>query len=327
MAGRAVMEEVSLAGMPATLARPVHRGPWPTLVFVNGVTARGRRHPTVRQLAETLARIGHRVVVPDPPGLSQGALSLDMLAALRDATLTLADDAGCGGSRIGLLGVSVGATMALLVAEQPATADRISIVGALAPCTDFANAARLATTATQIRDGRLVVYRSGPLLRLVAARSLLAALPAGRERALLEGVLPTVDAAGVDPLEGLGRIDEARLSDPARRVLALLTNRLPERFDELYAALPAGYRSGIEQLSPLIGAARLQAPVELAIGPGDTYFPLEEAYALARAATTVRVTVTRALAHADTHIGRAGLADLARIDGFLVRILRATAEG
>src|SRR5262249_7298111 len=69
------LDEVELAGVAATLARPADEpGPWPALVFVNGVTARGRAHPAVRQLACALARAGHCVLVPDPPGLAGGVL-------------------------------------------------------------------------------------------------------------------------------------------------------------------------------------------------------------------------------------------------------------
>ena len=55
-------------------------------------------------------------------------------------------------------------------------------------------------------------------------------------------------------------------------------------------------RLGIERLSPVRFADRLQAPVEILADPRDKYFPLEHTLALARASPLVRVTVTTASA-------------------------------
>lgn len=47
-----------VAGVPTTVYRPGGGHSWPALVFLNGVTARGRHHPEVEQLAGALARVG-----------------------------------------------------------------------------------------------------------------------------------------------------------------------------------------------------------------------------------------------------------------------------
>jgi hypothetical protein len=43
------LEEILVAGVPTALARPGRARPCAMLVFVNGVTAQGRRHPDVQR--------------------------------------------------------------------------------------------------------------------------------------------------------------------------------------------------------------------------------------------------------------------------------------
>src|SRR5919204_3287197 len=76
------IEEMRVAGLPATVVRPGEgNGPWPAVVFVNGATRRGRHHPKVQRLARGLARAGFLAVVPDLPGLSLGAITPATTAA------------------------------------------------------------------------------------------------------------------------------------------------------------------------------------------------------------------------------------------------------
>jgi pimeloyl-ACP methyl ester carboxylesterase len=319
------VSDAAVAGIPATVARPVRGSAWPTVVFANGVTARGRFHPAVRRLAESLAAAGLRVVVPDPPGLATGALSVAMADGLAAVVADLAGDGAAAGGTVGLLGVSVGGTMALLVAEDMRVADRVSIVGALAPCTDLPNGIRLATTGVQLRRGRLVAYWPGPLMAMVAARSLLTALPAGAERERLLAAVPAVSDGGdpAEPLTALFQTARSGVSAAAESAVALLANHDPTRFDRLYGALPAGVRDQLDRLSPIRGAAALSCPVELAIGPHDTYFPVAEALDLARESPRVRVTVTPVLAHADSDLRRAGAGELLELHRLALRILRS----
>lgn len=325
--GAATVSEIVIADVPATIARPAGRGPRPALVLCNGVTRRGRHHPAVRRFAHALARAGHLVVVPDPPGLALGELGDPTVRALVAVCAAVAGRPDCRGGRVGLLGVSTGTTLALLVAEDPGMADRVSIVAGTAPLTDLANTVRLATTNVYRDGGGLHSYRPAPFLPLVISRSLVAGLPAGTDRELLRSTLAAVDDDDPDPLVSLRALRAETLGATARAVLELLVNTDPDRFDDLYTALPEPIRAGIDRLSPVVGAARLRAPVELASAPRDKYFPLAESRALARAATGTRVTVTVSamLGHSGPDLSLASLADFARIDAFGVRVLRAAA--
>ena len=109
----------------------------------------------------------------------------------------------------------------------------------------------------------------------------------------------------------------------ARTALALLANRDPERFGELYAALPDAVHRFVDELSPLRVGRDVRAPVEIVVPPSDVYFPLGEARALAAALPYARLTVTRTLDHTRPQLSRAALGDFVAFDGFVMRGLRA----
>jgi len=185
------------------------------------------------------------------------------LPRVRDGEVTpatidaLVSVAGAAGPRIALIGASTGAGLAILAAGDPRIANRVTAVAAIGPFASLRNVLQLATTGHY--EDRL--YPAAPLLARAATRSLSASAP----------------------------------GDPA--VPALLANRDPVRFDELYDALDPETRALVSELSPLARIGDVLAPVELASSPADPFFPVEESRALAAAGSDVRLTVTRALLH------------------------------
>ena len=309
------VEETVVGGAPSTVVRPGRgRGPWPAIVFVNGATREGRHHPKVERLARGLARAGFLVVVPDLPGLREGEITpvtADATARVAEAT---ADRPDARRERVGFYGVSVGASLALLAAERPELASRVTVVGGEAPWTDLGRIVRLATTGDY--NGR--PYVTDPYASLAIARSLAAGLPPSPGRSRLVRQLEAVPDDDPEPLAGL---HPDAYQDGPRTLVELLLNRDPGRFDALYARLPTRVRRSVETLSPLQLADRLTAPVELASSPHDKYFPPAESQALAHAAPRVHVTVTSTFDHAVPHPSLGDLRDFLRFDGFVVRFL------
>ena len=165
--------------------------------------------------------------------------------------------AGAASPRVALIGASTGAGLAILAAGDPRLASRVTAVAAIGPFASLRNLLQLATTG-YYGDRP---YATAPLLARAAVRSLAASAP----------------------------------DDSA--VPALLANRNPRRFDELYDALALETRALVWELSPLARVGDVMAPVELASSPHDPFFPVEESRALAIAGRDVRLTVTRALVH------------------------------
>jgi pimeloyl-ACP methyl ester carboxylesterase len=316
------VEDTVFAGEPSLVAKPASEGPWPALLFVNGTTPEGRTLPEVQNLARGLARAGYLVVVPDLPGLRRDEITDETLSSTLETARAVADRSDVRDGRVGLIGVSTGATLAILAAQNPEVGDRVSVVAGIAPYTDIRTVLNVATTDHYREGEEYVPYDADPFLSYVIARSMIAALPPGEDREKLRGELNQVDRQDPDPLAGLRVRTTDNLSPEARSIVELLANEDPQRFDELYATLPSEIRAKMERLSPLAGDEQVEAPMELASGPRDKYFPVSESFAINSIAPESRVTVTEALDHAEPRFSLWDIPAFVRLDGFVVRSLR-----
>src|SRR5918998_3161719 len=292
--------QARVAGNPSLVVRPAGEGSWPAIFLVNGTVPEGRKLPEVRNLAEGFARAGYLVVVPDLPGLTEDAITPQTADATTQVAREISERSAVEDGKVALVGVSTGATLALLAAEDPALRGKVSLVAGVAPYSNIKTVLNVATTGHYRRPGgELVRYEAAPFLSYVVANSLVATLPPGEDERTLSEELERVGRESPDPLSGLRARRTDDLGPGARSVVGLLANRDPERFDALYADLPEEVRHDLEVLSPLAGTGRIRVPVELATGPQDRYFPASESYGLKRVAPQRRVTVTRALDHAE----------------------------
>lgn len=321
------VEETVVAGNPTTLARPPGDGPWPTIVFVNGATEEGRFQADVQRLARGLARAGYQVLVPDLPGLLRGELTDVTLQEVVDIATEAAGREDARKGRVGLIGVSVGGSLALVAAEDPALAGRVSVVVAIAPYAALPNVIRLATTGYYLDGAKLKPYPADPFVGLVVARSTISAMAPGPDRTRLTGAISGVDKDDPDPLSRLRSLGDGNLGAEGTAVLRLLANTHPTIFDGLYAELPEAVRDRIEHLSPLIGVSQLRVPIELVTAPKDKYFPVAESEAIVRAAPRANLTVTQA---SGTHViptpSLTHPIALLQFDGFAVRALKAARD-
>jgi pimeloyl-ACP methyl ester carboxylesterase len=321
--------EETVAGNPALVARPAGEGPWPAVFFVNGTVPEGRKLPEARRLAEGFARAGYLVVLPDLPGLMEDRITPKTVDETAEVARAVAGRPDAAGGEVSMVGISTGATLALLAAERPAAGDRVSLVAGVAPYSDIRTILNVATTGRYgTADGSFARHDADPFLSYVVARSMIAALPPGPDRRALSAEMEAVGREHPDPLGGL-RLRETQDLDPdAAAVVALLANRDPARFDGLYSDLPEGVRADLEALSPLAGTGKIGAPVEVATGPNDRYFPASESRNLDAVAPDLRVTVTPAIDHAELHVSPQDATAFAGFDAFVVRALReARLEG
>ena len=192
---------------------------------------------------------------------------------------------------------------------------------------------RLATTGRYLEDGRLLPYPAKPFLGLVIARSLLALLPASRDRDQLLNKLLRMGESTPDPLSLFRKLAPGKVAASVRPLVRLLGNQNADRFYDLYDALSPALRGEVRRLSPLFEAGRLRAPVYIASAPEDKYFPLSQTRELAAAAThsKVSLTVTSTLHHAIPSVSLLGprrpaplqLLDGAEPTGGLARLARS----
>ena len=315
--------EATVAGNPALIARPAGDGPWPAVFFVNGTVPEGKKLPEARRLAGGFARAGYLVVLPDLPGLREDRITPETVAETAEVARAVSDRPDAAGGDVSMVGISTGATLALLAAERPDARGRVSLVAGVAPYSDIRTVLNVATTgAYEAREGAFVRHEADPFLSYVVARSVISALPPGEDRRRLSAEITAVGREAPNPLGGLRLRRPEGLGPAAAAVLALLANRDPARLDGLYANLPEGVKRDLEALSPLAGTGRIKAPVEVATGPEDKYFPASESRNLDAIAPDLRVTVTPAIDHAELNASPENAASFATFDAFVVRTLR-----
>lgn len=317
------LEEELVAGMPTTVVRPASKPPWPALVFANGATSEGRKHPLVRRLAWGFGWAGFLTYIPDLPGVALGELTGESLDSAVSVTSEAAGSPEARGGRVALAGISTGATLSLLTAATPELAARVSAVAVVAPFTDLERVIMLATTGLYPGADGLERYTPPPYLLVALTRSLAATLPPGPARDELCAELRALDGNSTSPLEPFFRRSPEQLGPEGVAVRALLANDDPARFDELFGAAPAAMRDAVERLSPVRTAGGLQAPTGILSAPRDNYFPLDEALAITKIAPRARVTVTSVLGHATPKLSVRNLGGLVALDRFIVRSLAA----
>jgi hypothetical protein len=288
------VSDTTIAGTPVTIARPAGRGPWPTMIFITGADPKGRHEAHVTRLAQGLARAGIVAIVPDLPGLADAKVTADTLEAGSDLVTEASERASTKDDEVSIASVSTGASIALLIAENDQVVEHINSITAIAPFADLRQALLMMTTGKYRRlDGSFTAYKTDPYLKRAIKQSLVENL------------------AGLEPPQ----------------LTALLDNTDPERFDELYKALPEPVTNAIDQLSPLANAHKLKhVHVEIATSTHDKYFPADESRALAHALPDARLTVTDALDHAIPELSGDSISDLAALDAFLMRAVRHTMD-
>ncbi len=324
VAGTVREADTSVGGLPAFVYRPGRGpGPWPAVILFPGVTRRGRTHPALRAIGRGLAAAGRLAIVAEPEGLARGELTPAATRQARAAVEAVTARRDVTGGRASLVGVSGGATLALLAAADRNLRDRVSLVVALAPLGDVSEAIRYITTDVRRNGDMLMPFASGDFFRLVIARSVISCLEPGEDRTALRTHLLALEDYGTEPLFGLRTWSRDELDEPARAALALLSNEAPDRFDELFAALPESLRAAVDALSPLSVAREITAPVELVVARADKYIPLDDAVSFAETCPTARLTILESLTHVVPTVSPTALRDLVRLDGVLVRLLAA----
>jgi len=250
------------------------------MVLVLGVNNVGRDYPAVMRFADAMARSGVAVLVPDSAALLAGTLNPDETGGVVDAFRLLASRPEVDPQRVGLVGLSVGGSLALLAAGDPRIATQVRWVNAFGAYADAGQyLAEVAAHAMSI-DGRTVAWSPSALTRQTFACLLANLVPDAADRALVTGAMEALVDSG--RLPALDPALAARLSSPeARAVYALLTAGSLERAQELVDALPAPVRDLLSGLSPIDHLAAIRADVFLMYDTADSYVPYGQSVELA----------------------------------------------
>lgn len=249
------------------------------VVLIFGVNSVGRGHAAVVRMSQALARTGIAVFVPDSATLTAGRLDPVEIGGVVRAFQTFRARPEVDPARVGMVGFSVGGSLALLAASDPRVAEEISFVNAFGAYGDAPGyLASLASHAYEL-NGRSVAWPPTELAREVYSRLVLEQLDSQGDRQLLAGLVEAAAESGerlvADPALG------ARLSPTGRAVYELVTAT------DLAAARKAVMRLAprshelLDALSPLRHLAELRTDVYLMHERDDFHVPFVESRRLA----------------------------------------------
>ncbi|MDQ4034568.1 MAG: acetylxylan esterase [Chloroflexota bacterium] len=253
------------------------------MLLVFGVNNLGRNHPAIERVADGLARTGVAVLVPDSRTLLEGRLEIGEVDGVVRAFQLLAARPEVDRKRIGIVGFSVGGSLALLAAVDRRIAERISWVNAFGAFADaISYLAAVSAHAYRGPDGTAVSWTPTPLAREVYLRFLLDQVPDPLDRRQLEAAFGDAILAADRPAPNPA-LRVSLETDAARTIHDLLTAPSLAAAESAIRSLPAGALAFIDAISPVHHLAGMRAQVHLMHETEDHHVPYVESRELATA--------------------------------------------
>jgi dienelactone hydrolase len=253
------------------------------ILLVFGVNNLGRNHPAIVRVADALARTGVAVLVPDSRTLLEGRLEVGEIDGVVDAFRLLATRPEVDRERLGIVGFSVGGSLALLAARDPAIAEQVRWVNAFGAFADAETyLASVASHAHREDAGAEVSWTPTPLAREVFLHFLLDQVSDPDDRAALEAAFADAILAGDRPESDVD-LRASLDSGAARTVHDLLTVTSLDGARRVIGELPAESLAFIDAISPARHLSGLAADVYLMHETEDHHVPYVESRRLASA--------------------------------------------
>ena len=250
------------------------------MVLVLGINNVGRGYPAVGRFADAMARSGVAVLVPDSAALLAGNLDAEDTGGVVDAFRLLASWPEVDPHRVGLVGLSVGGSLALLAAGDPRIAGDVRWVNAFGAYADAGEYLADVATHAMTVNGTTTSWDPSGLTRQVFGRLVLDLVPDASDREALTAAMQKPVESG--HLPALDPALAARLTSPeARAVYTVLTAGTLARAREIVDALPASITDRLARLSPVRHLAAVRADVFLMYDTGDAYVPYGQSLELA----------------------------------------------
>jgi len=253
------------------------------MLLVLGVNNVGRNHPVVERVADGLARTGVAVLVPDSRTLLEGRLEVGEIDGVVQAFQLLAARPEVDRDRVGIVGFSVGGSLALLAARDPRIASQVRWVNAFGAFADARTyLAAVSARAYQGPDGEAVPWTPSPLAREVYLAFVLDQVVDSDDRGALEAAFADAVLAGERPPPAAA-LRRSLATDAARAVHDLLTASSLDEARTAIDGLPSASRRFIDAISPVRHLDGLEARVYLMHETEDRHVPFVETRRLADA--------------------------------------------
>jgi dienelactone hydrolase len=253
------------------------------MLLVFGVNNLGRNHPSIERVADGLARSGVAVLVPDSRTLLGGRLELEEIDGVVRAFQTLAARPEVDRERMGIVGFSVGGSLALLAAGDARISEEVAWVNAFGAYADARTyLASVASHSYTDGGGRSVAWQPTPLALEVFLRFALEQVSDDGDRTALEAAYAEDVLAGIAP-SPRAEVRSALGSEAGRAIHDLLTAATSAEAVGAIERLPSSSLAFIDAISPVRHVGDLRADVYLMHEVEDHHVPVVESRALADA--------------------------------------------
>ncbi|MDP8922664.1 MAG: acetylxylan esterase [Chloroflexota bacterium] len=246
------------------------------LILILGARPLDRDEPTLVRFAEGLSRAGAAVMIPASSALATGrVLPEEVDAVVRAVELLRARD-DVDPDRIGILGFSVGGSVAVVAAGDPRLAGRLAFVNAFGSYSDSRDLVRAVATRSLAYAGIDEPWEPHPLTVWVLARQLADTLPDPTDREILDRIYLQEDATARDEVD--------RMTPVGRAALGLLDGLPPAEAEVALAMLPEATQERLRGISPSLALDRVTARLFIMHDLGDHFIPYTESRRMAQQA-------------------------------------------
>jgi acetyl esterase/lipase len=260
----------------ADLYRPSDGDRHGAMVVVIGAAPRARTDPRAVRLAKNAARAGIVVMIPDLKHLLRDEMVPEDIEALVAAFRYLRGQEFVDGERVGYLGFSVGAGMALVAASDPRISDDVAFFGSFGGYYDLPDVIAAVTSETITDNGRRAEWHPDVKTVQVLRRSLIYYVDDPVDRDILTRIFLEDDESA--------RQEVGELSPRARLLFDLLDNHDPDRAQELLGQLWPEDVAILRRLSPSASIGGLHTELFIVHDRHDKFLPYVESRRLAEAA-------------------------------------------
>ena len=273
-----VLEEVvfdtALGPGIADIYRPGGDGRHGAVVFFQGVVPGGRYDPRIVALGKGLARSGMVVMIPWSETQQTNRIAVDDIDVLVRAFQYLLTLEFVDPDRVGMGGICVGASLAMVAAQDERIRNDVSFVNSFAGYYDAEDFAKAIGSKSRFGEGYASPWEPDKLTYGVFRDHLIEGVESDDDRLLLTQVYVEGKAA-----EG----DLERMTSGARAVRNLLEGVPHEEVDEVVADLSPATVAFFRTISPSTGIENLEARVLIMHDTADKLVPSEESRRLAGA--------------------------------------------
>ena len=241
---------------------PDGEGPYGAILIYLGI-ASPADDPYAQALVRGLAQQGIVVLIHQSRRMEAGIIDPAEIEGIVQALLYLRGLPQVDGERIGILGFSVGAGLALRAAADARVRDDVAFVHSFGGYFDAANVLSAVTTEQVLVGGKAEPWVPDPLAASLFQHALLATVENETERAQLQAALA---GEGEPPGE---------LSRRGRTLLALYENKDPRRTQAILAGDPT-LVGWLEDISPSVVMRDVKARLYVAHDHADAFLPYSE---------------------------------------------------